>query len=461
MDMNASACGFPTRSGMEPDKLIAHVDARWPAAIQPGTVVEAGLSGGVDSVVLLHILAAMRKRRGIVLKAVHVHHGLSGDAGAWADFCRDYCAALNVPLRVVYVKVEQGSRLGIEGEARKERYRAFSDGLGKVVALAHHQNDQVETFMLAALRGGGLRALSAMPVLRALDADTQIWRPLLDIPRSALEQYAGKNGLAYVEDASNQNPGFLRNWLRNEALPVWRARVPDMDRHIISSIQSLQSELAVLNEVVEQDYADICSSGLFDIAHWKSLSRARRCQQLLHHAKNNGLGVPRPQSVADFARVLETMSGTSAEWPLPHGKMYAYRQRLFAVKNGWEQDYAWLKDNGKPRGRLKDMLEENGFTLDRHLFGICEEMLNEECSIRAANTDDVIELAVGCKNVWKILQEYKVPPFARKYWPIVTDSQNRCVAIANILVSVHYGCRNGFMASISKFNRFILEPKQR
>lgn len=455
--MSLTTKGFSSDQHAAPNSLALHVDSSWPEAIAPGTVIEVGLSGGVDSVVLLHVLAALREKRGIVLKAVHVHHGLNSRADEWADFCRKYCMALNVPLRVEHVDVKHNSRLGIEAEARKERYRVFSDGLSQVVALAHHQNDQVETFMLAALRGGGLRALSAMPRMRMLNAATQIWRPLLDIPRIELEKYTAENGLEYIEDDSNQNPAFLRNWLRNEALPLWRERVPHLDSHVISSIKSLQGELALLNEVIAEDYADICRSGWFDIERWKSLSRLRRHQQLLHHAKTNGLGIPRAESVEDFARTLA--QAATAEWSLPQGKMYAYRGRLFAQKNGWENACPWVKNGGIQQGRLKDIIQKNSFTLDRHSFGLCEEVLDSLCIIRSANADDAIELAVGRKNVWKILQERKIPPFARRYWPVVIDSQNRCVAIANILVNVHYGCRNGSMVVFSKFNQFILEPK--
>lgn len=459
--MDFSDFAFSSQAAAPSNKLVQHVNAAWPESFKAGTIIEVALSGGVDSVVLLHVLNALREQRGIVLKAVHVHHGLNEHADEWADFCRTYCVSLGVPLRVEHVTVKPNSRLGIEGEARKQRYRVFSDGLNKVVALAHHQNDQVETFMLAALRGGGLRALSAMPALRALSADVHIWRPFLDIPRAALEQYALENGLNHIEDGSNEDSAFLRNWLRNEALPVWRQRIPNIDRHIISSIQSLQNELAVLNEIVEQDYAAVCENGLFDIERWKLLSKPRRFQQLLHHAKLNDLGIPRSESVENFSRILEAAENPVGEWSLPKGKMYAYRQRLFACPNGWEQAFPWLRNEESDKGRLKDILLKNGFTLDSRLFGICEEMLEESCVIRAANTDDVIELAVGRKNVWKILQEYKVPPFVRRYWPIVADSQNRCIAIANILVSVHYGCRNGSMVVFSKFNQFVLEPKQR
>lgn len=443
----------------DPNGLVRRVADAWPHDFRPGIRIEAGLSGGLDSVVLLHVLAALRPRFGFGLQAVHVHHGLSGQADEWADFCRSLCSALSVPLRVGQVAVRPGSGLGIEAEARRQRYRVFSDGLCNVLALAHHRDDQVETFFLAALRGGGLRALSAMPARRPLNGRTEVWRPLLSESRASLAEYAAANGLAHVEDGSNRDSAFLRNWLRNEALPQWRGRVPQLDRHVEGSVRLLQDELALLDEIVAEDYAAVCAGGAFSIARWKALSEARRRQQLLHYAKLHGLGVPAAGSTADFSRVLGTKASASAEWALPQGRVYAYRDTLFACRNGWRDDLKWTGGGETLRGRLKNILPENGFTLKAHSFGICEEVLNSECVLRAADADDSVALTVGRKNVWKVLQESGVPPFARRCWPVVADSGGRCVAIANILVSVHHGCPNGTIPVFDKFNCFISEPK--
>ena len=196
--------------------LCTLVQQQWQTQCAGHHAIEVGLSGGLDSVVLLHVLAGLRPRFGFVLRAVHVHHGLNAAADEWAAFCADLCRSLDVPLRVENVHIEAGG-LGVEAAARRERYAAFVRGGANVLALAHHQDDQVETFMLAALRGGGLRALAAMPMWRPLDAHTQIWRPLLGYTREQLADYAEANALAYVEDSSNADTALLRNWLRQQA----------------------------------------------------------------------------------------------------------------------------------------------------------------------------------------------------------------------------------------------------
>ena len=433
--------------------------AAWPAEIGAGCTVETGLSGGLDSVVLLHVLAALQARFGFVLQAVHVHHGLNNRADEWLSFCQTLCRRLGVPLRVAKVQPDLAAGMGVEAAARKARYDAFAESRCDVLALAHHRDDQVETFMLAALRGGGVRALSAMPEWRSLNARTRIWRPLLDCSREHLAAYAAVHGLDCVQDPSNADPALLRNWLRHEALPPWRARVPHLDAHILHSVAALQDELALLDEVVTADWQMLHADGEFDVVKWRGLSEVRRRQQLLQLAKVHDLGVPARAGVADFARVLYALQTASAQWRLPRGTIYAYRNHLFAEKDGWQQQYAWLDKTQKLSGRLNNLLTDNGFTLRRHSFGLREEMLSSIGCIRAVDAADTVNLTVGRKSVGKILQECRVPPFVRKYWPIVTDSENRCLAIANVWVNVHYGCRNGFLPVFDEFNRFILEPK--
>ncbi|MGN6928725.1 tRNA lysidine(34) synthetase TilS, partial [Neisseria sp. P0015.S010] len=200
-----------------PDFLFKSFQAAFPN-LPSHTVVEVGLSGGLDSVVLLHLLHRMREFRHFDLRTVHVNHGLSTNADTWAKFCQDYCRGLNVVLRVCRVNVEKQGK-GLEAAARAARYQAFSDGLRKIIVLAHHRNDQIETFMLSAVRGGGLRGMAAMPVWRDLNEEVQIWRPLLAFSRQELAEYAQQWGLSFVEDESNEDSGYLRNWMRNQALP--------------------------------------------------------------------------------------------------------------------------------------------------------------------------------------------------------------------------------------------------
>ncbi|WP_101925790.1 MULTISPECIES: tRNA lysidine(34) synthetase TilS [Luteimonas] len=204
----------------------AFPDLPLPVAPEGGAVL-VGFSGGLDSTALLHRLARDPDLRARGLRAVHVHHGLQAGADAWAAQCRGFCAALDVPLAVVRVVVDRASGLGLEGAARAARHAAFAGALGdgELLALAHHRDDQAETFLLRALRASGPDGLAAMRAQRPL-ARGQLWRPLLDTPRAALLAYARSHALTWVEDPSNARDDADRNFLRHQVLPLLRTRWP-------------------------------------------------------------------------------------------------------------------------------------------------------------------------------------------------------------------------------------------
>jgi tRNA(Ile)-lysidine synthase len=187
-----------------------------------------GFSGGLDSSVLLQLLATDPGIRSRGLRALHVHHGLHADADAWAAHCRRVCAALDVPLEVVRVQVNLSAGLGVEGAARAARHAAFAAALGdgEILALAHHRDDQAETFLLRALRGAGADGLAAMRPWRR-HARGWLWRPLLELPRAALQDHAASQHLQWIDDPANMNADFDRNFLRNAVLPLLRQRWPD------------------------------------------------------------------------------------------------------------------------------------------------------------------------------------------------------------------------------------------
>lgn len=187
------------------------------------THILTGFSGGLDSSVLLHALARSHPGR---VRAIHVHHGLHADADDWAAHCRRTCDAWDVPLtiaRVAVVDIDAGP----EAAARAARHKAFEAEMreGEWLALAHHRDDQAETFLLRALRGSGPDGLAAMRPLRAFAAG-MMWRPLLDLPRATLLAYAQAHELTWVEDPSNQCSDFDRNFLRNEVMPLLQQHWP-------------------------------------------------------------------------------------------------------------------------------------------------------------------------------------------------------------------------------------------
>jgi tRNA(Ile)-lysidine synthase len=185
-----------------------------------GKRILVGLSGGVDSVVLLHALS--RKVPGV--RAAHINHRLSPNAERWAGFCRRLCRRLGVPLSVRRVRVARRGE-GLEAAARAARYAALAKLTFDVLALAHQLDDQAETVLMNLLRGAGARGASGMRARTAFRGRALI-RPLLEVPRESIVAYAREHQLAWIEDESNLSDAYARNFIRLRLAPLLRARYP-------------------------------------------------------------------------------------------------------------------------------------------------------------------------------------------------------------------------------------------
>ncbi|HCC7937922.1 TPA: tRNA lysidine(34) synthetase TilS, partial [Klebsiella pneumoniae] len=204
--------------------------------LHPHRQLLVAFSGGLDSTVLLHQLVLLREQDpSLTLRAVHVHHGLSAHADDWVAHCRQICQQWQVPLVVHRVTLARGG-LGVEAHARAARYQAFQDTLnaGEVLVTAQHQDDQCETLLLALKRGSGPTGLSAMAPSSAF-AGSRLLRPLLNETRESLRQWALAHQLSWIEDESNQDDTYDRNFLRLRVIPVLRERWPHFSEAVARS----------------------------------------------------------------------------------------------------------------------------------------------------------------------------------------------------------------------------------
>lgn len=217
-----------------------------------------GLSGGMDSTVLLHALATSRTGSGAGLRALHVHHGLHDAADQWSEHCLQLCASLGVPCIIEHVRVRRDSGMGLEGAARDARYAAFAKHLqaGESLILAHHQDDQAETVLLRLLRGSGSDGLAAMRRQRKFD-DGELLRPLLGLARSQLLAYANSHGLAWRDDPSNNDDGPDRNFLRRQVLPLLQQRWPQAASTLSQSASLLAEDSRLLGEEADRRLATV------------------------------------------------------------------------------------------------------------------------------------------------------------------------------------------------------------
>lgn len=268
-----------------------------------------GLSGGLDSTVLLHLLSQVHQKLPNLfsLRAAHVHHGLQPAADQFAQQCQELCADLHVPIEIARVDIpaKEISDLGLEAAARKYRYQALAQHMDAhaVLVLAHHRDDLLETALLQWIRGAGLEGLSAMN--RFSFNEVKRWRPLLDYGRADLLAYATGQGLRWVEDPSNSSPDMARNRIRHEVMPVLRSLRQGADTAMARSIVHLQTARELLDLVTEEALRD-CEDepGELAIPALLAEDEALAARILRSWLKHQGAPVPPTRRLAEFLRQL-------------------------------------------------------------------------------------------------------------------------------------------------------------
>ena len=270
---------------------VADALAAWCQQYSLKTLV-VGYSGGLDSCVMLHMAWRFSQQYShIHVVPVHVHHGLQVSADSWAEHCVNVAASWALPCHVERVSVSPQPRTSLESLARDARYHALQCYMQPNTALltGHHLDDQAETFLLALKRGSGVKGLSAMGPSKPF-ADGQLLRPLLPYSRQQLHAYAVEHGLEWIEDGSNDDVAFDRNFLRHHILPTLHSRWQGITQSIARSAQHCAESQVLLNELANIDLGDTCvASDSLPIALLEPLSVARRNNLLrywlsAHHA---------------------------------------------------------------------------------------------------------------------------------------------------------------------------------
>lgn len=222
-------------------------------APRPGTQLVLAYSGGVDSQVLAAGLAEFARRRPeFHYLLVHVHHGLSANALKWQQHCQAMAAEYGLPIKIKRVEVISGPRVSLEAAARDARYDALREELsaGDLLLTAHHQDDQLETLLLALKRGLGPKGLAAMGRVQRFARQAWLVRPLLDVERREVEEYAKCNAISHIEDESNQDERFDRNFLRLEVIPALKARWPAIAATASRSARLCAEQQALIDDEV-------------------------------------------------------------------------------------------------------------------------------------------------------------------------------------------------------------------
>ncbi|WP_252090572.1 tRNA lysidine(34) synthetase TilS [Pseudomonas sp. MWU13-3659] len=388
-------------------------------------------SGGLDSTVLLHLLADYARQHPTPpLRAIHVHHGLQRAADAWPAHCQSVCDALGIELEVIPVQVAPGASL--EQAARNARYGAFEQLLkpGDVLFTGQHRDDQAETLLFRLLRGAGLRGLSAMPVHRAL-GQGRLVRPMLGLSRQRLQAYADTHGLVWVDDPSNCDTAFARNFLRGEVLPLLHSRWPQAEASLARSAEHLGEALGLLDELAASDLACACGKaplpwlGLdsLNLELLAALSPARQ-RNALQFWLSRRTRLPDSRHWAGWNDLLEAAPDASPIWRLADGELHRSHGRIWWLSGDWltgvSSEQLWL-DSARPL-----ILTGNGSVR------LAPGHAGEGLRIRYRQGGEVLQVpGRGRRDLKRLLNERQVPHFVRPRLPLLYRGE-QLLAVANL-----------------------------
>lgn len=382
-------------------------------------------SGGPDSTALLHALALRTPRP--ALRALHIDHGLHAESGAWALHCRRFCESLDVPFDAVRVSVDLTRGEGIEAAARRARRAAFAADIrpGEQLVLAHHRDDQVETVLLKLLRGAGPEGIAGMRDRRPLGAGT-LWRPLLDLPRSALLDHVAEYGLHTIHDPSNDDPRLARGYLRATIVPALTAQWPQAAISIAHSARLCRDAADNLRDAwIEALDRLRDDSGTLDATGWLALPGAWRSPLLEHWLHGAGLSAPTTAQ----REALERQIREAAAERLPlvgwaDTEVRVWRGRLWAMRRRGAFDGGWSAPwQGEP------LPLPGGGTLA--LTPSCTR-LAQPVTVRYRRGGEALKPSGDrhTRDLRDLFQQAAVPPWERPRIPLI-EAGGRLIAVAD------------------------------
>lgn len=369
----------------------------------------------MDSMLLLRLMSDLFPEK---IRAIYVDHQLQKISADWGQFVSDQCAAVNVPCIVEVVEVQYGN---LEHQARNARYQAYSKHLkaNEILVLAHHQQDQAETLMLRLLSGAGVHGLSAM---KQVDVRKQftIWRPLLDISREQIGQWATHLGVQNIEDPTNLDTHYDRAWCRHELWPLLQNRYPKMQQALSRTSYLMQDAEDILLDVLQQDLSACGSATELDLEKLSPLSSARQRQLLSAWMK--GQDTYRPSFEMVQRLLLEVIGSKSDAQAALHWNQYyyvRYQQKLFRLSAteylaGKNQSVANKQAIFVELGQKLEILSGN-YLAEIAKVGLSTALLGQKLDLVMRQGGEKIHLygRVGAWPLKKAIQEAQIFPWQR------------------------------------------------
>lgn len=391
--------------------------------VPPHARLTLALSGGLDSVVLLHILAALRTSHPFALHAVHVNHGLSPHAGKWAAFCQHACDALDIELNTHQVRIGPADPAGVEAAARRERREIFAALDSDFLLTAHHQNDQAETVLLQMLRGSGPKGLAGMGEAQSFPGwRARQLRPLLEYSRSALQHYAEAHDLSWVEDESNQDPRYRRNALRQQVMPLLDHHFPGAAA-TLARAAALQAEAAdLLDDLAAIDAVRVIQGDRLDCAALGGLSDSRARNLLRYFIAQQGWPLPNQRRLNEALHQLRDAEPTASVCvTLGPMALRRYRNGAYLVPARDPRPQPRRLWNGEAEldlerlGKKVMLSPTSGSGLSRALL----EAGRVEVGVRAGREKMRLTAGGPHRTLKNLLQESAVPPWERDRLPLL------------------------------------------
>jgi len=411
-------------------------------------------SGGVDSQVLLHCLASLKKQNRLKgeLRVCHVDHGLSANALKWQEFAKAQCQQFNLPLNIISVNVQTQAQKSLEALARDARYHALQSAanLGDLIVTGHHSDDQAETFLLALKRGSGLKGLSAMQSEMALGEQLLV-RPLLNISRADIEAYAKINELVWIEDESNTDERFDRNFLRHQVLPKLNERWPSINKTIARSAKHCFEAQQLLNELAEQDLAKCQNSiNTLDVASLLEHSQARLNNLLRYFLTIHDILMPSRQQLQQICLQLSAEADKSPVVQLADCCLRRYKGELYLTPvyqdiSLWQHKIDMTEKMGVAiilpdnLGTLSFLSSINNQQQGSWQAAIKPPLEHQVVSIRFSHDNPrcLPQYRQHSRPLKKVLQELSIPPWQRKQLPFIFYD-NELVAVAGHFICTQY-----------------------
>jgi tRNA(Ile)-lysidine synthase len=427
-----------------PSALLACIES-----LVPRTSAElcVAFSGGLDSTVLLHALArALVDRANYRMRAAHVDHQLQPDSASWSERCGRVAHSLQIEFVPLVVKVPDDPDLSPEAAAREARYAALRQILkpNEVLLTAHHADDQLETMLLALLRGAGLRGLSGVPSVQIFGGGW-LARPLLEFSRAELEEWARAEQLQWLEDPSNENTSFDRNFLRHRVLPALRERWPAAAHSATRSTAHLREAGRLLDVLAAADLESIAIGSCLSMPQLASLAPARRRNVLRHWIRQQGVRVPSTRKLATIERDLLIAREDRlpcVEWDdvqvrRHRGLLYCMRQRPpFEPADPLAWNVSQVLELPAQLGRLRAQRDALG--------GLAAARVPDALQVHFRRGGEELQPAGDPhhRKLKKLLQDARVLPWWRDRVPLIYAGE-QLVAVGDLWIAEEFAARGG------------------